>query len=297
MLFQHFNGPTGQLENLPHNAVHGQVGGASGWMNDPDQAAQDPIFWLHHTNIDRLWAVWVRSGHANPTDPTWLNHAFSFFDEHGQQVSHRAADALDTIGDLHYTYDQFVNQPQPPTPSASSSSSFRSEMSEALDREPELVGTAVAEVQLSGATTSVEVPLNQQAVHDASAAAEGPSRVMLEADNIRADGRPGAVYAVYVNLPAGASDEHAAAHHVGTLSFFGIQRALEPRADEQPHGLSATFDLSELAADERAAGQWNDQSVTVTFVPLGLIAPDGEALAESEPGPPVTIGSLSLYYA
>ena len=117
VLFQHFNGPTGQLENLPHNAVHGQVGGASGWMNDPDQAAQDPIFWLHHTNIDRLWAVWVRSGHANPTDPTWLNHAFSFFDEHGQQVSHRAADALDTIGDLHYTYDQFVNQPQPPTPS------------------------------------------------------------------------------------------------------------------------------------------------------------------------------------
>jgi tyrosinase-like protein len=41
----------GTLEATPHGAVHVQIGG---WMSDPDTAAQDPIFWLHHANIDRL---------------------------------------------------------------------------------------------------------------------------------------------------------------------------------------------------------------------------------------------------
>jgi tyrosinase len=45
---------TGQLENL-HNGVHGWVGGT---MDDPAVAAYDPIFWAHHTMIDRLWYLW-----------------------------------------------------------------------------------------------------------------------------------------------------------------------------------------------------------------------------------------------
>ncbi len=43
-----------QLENI-HNGVHGWVGGT---MNDPAVAAYDPIFWAHHTMIDRLWYLW-----------------------------------------------------------------------------------------------------------------------------------------------------------------------------------------------------------------------------------------------
>src|SRR5262249_46597881 len=46
----HFGSGFGALESLPHNAVHDDVGGGSGWMSDPNTAAQDPIFWLHHAN-------------------------------------------------------------------------------------------------------------------------------------------------------------------------------------------------------------------------------------------------------
>ena len=44
-------------------------------MSDPDAAALDPIFWLHHANIDRLWEVWRENPvtNINPTDPNWLN--------------------------------------------------------------------------------------------------------------------------------------------------------------------------------------------------------------------------------
>lgn len=41
----------------PHNRVHLVVGG-SGHMGDNDTAGFDPIFYLHHCNVDRLWAFW-----------------------------------------------------------------------------------------------------------------------------------------------------------------------------------------------------------------------------------------------
>ena len=43
-----------RLENI-HNGVHDWVGGT---MSDLLTAPADPIFWMHHANIDRLWAVW-----------------------------------------------------------------------------------------------------------------------------------------------------------------------------------------------------------------------------------------------
>ncbi|KAI8816851.1 uncharacterized protein EV422DRAFT_500751 [Fimicolochytrium jonesii] len=43
------------LETLPHNLVHSGVGGDGG---DFATAPTNPIFWLHHGNIDRHWARW-----------------------------------------------------------------------------------------------------------------------------------------------------------------------------------------------------------------------------------------------
>ncbi|CEO98967.1 hypothetical protein PBRA_007081 [Plasmodiophora brassicae] len=38
-----------------HNDVHGSVGGD---MNTLDYSAFDPIFWLNHNNVDRIWWQW-----------------------------------------------------------------------------------------------------------------------------------------------------------------------------------------------------------------------------------------------
>jgi len=40
---------------LLHDDVHVWVGGS---MSDPDWAAFDPLFWAHHTMVDRLWRIW-----------------------------------------------------------------------------------------------------------------------------------------------------------------------------------------------------------------------------------------------
>jgi tyrosinase-like protein len=47
-----------------HNALHGWIGG-SGQMSFPSVSPFDPIFYLHHCNIDRLWAMWQADGHAS----------------------------------------------------------------------------------------------------------------------------------------------------------------------------------------------------------------------------------------
>ncbi len=44
------------LESL-HDQLHGLIGNG-GHMSYLDYSAFDPVFWLHHTNIDRLFSIW-----------------------------------------------------------------------------------------------------------------------------------------------------------------------------------------------------------------------------------------------
>ncbi|KAI5925049.1 tyrosinase [Camillea tinctor] len=41
-----------------HNNIHYWVGGDGGHMSQIPVATFDPVFWLHHCNIDRLFAIW-----------------------------------------------------------------------------------------------------------------------------------------------------------------------------------------------------------------------------------------------
>ena len=47
-----------------HNQLHIHVGGA---MGDVPSAANDPIFWLHHSFVDRILEKWLRKYKANAT--------------------------------------------------------------------------------------------------------------------------------------------------------------------------------------------------------------------------------------
>jgi tyrosinase len=71
-------------------------------------APLDPIFWLHHCNIDRLWKVWLRdAAHVNPATADWLTSvSFSFHDATGATVSMTPSQVLDTRPQpLDYIYD------------------------------------------------------------------------------------------------------------------------------------------------------------------------------------------------
>lgn len=76
-------------------------------MSSVNSAAKDPVFWLHHTNVDRLWEKWLRQcgGRANPTTATWLNQTYTFFDENGAAVNMTGSQIVNTASTLNYRYD------------------------------------------------------------------------------------------------------------------------------------------------------------------------------------------------
>lgn len=58
--------PSGVVVNYvpletPHNSLHDIIGGKSGNMSQIEVSAFDPVFWLHHCNMDRHYYTWMYS--------------------------------------------------------------------------------------------------------------------------------------------------------------------------------------------------------------------------------------------
>jgi polyphenol oxidase len=94
---------SGVPEGSPHGPVHGFVGGDMGFFSS---AARDPVFYAHHSNVDKMWSDWNKfdAGHTNPTDAAFLNLTFTFFDENKVWRSIKASQVLDHENRLRYTY-------------------------------------------------------------------------------------------------------------------------------------------------------------------------------------------------
>ena len=92
-----------ELEFNPHDGVHQSIGGNMGVV---DLASRDPIFFLHHANIDRLWSGWNARGNANSPEPAWRNLVFNrnFLAGNGSPWDVRVGD-LNATPALGYRYD------------------------------------------------------------------------------------------------------------------------------------------------------------------------------------------------
>ena len=296
---QHFFGLAGELEFTPHNIVHGLIGGL---MGNANLAALDPIFWLHHCNIDRLWEMWLAlgGGRANPPDAQWqTGTSFSFHDEAGAFVS-LTGDAVNTAFQLGYVYEDISPEMLPLV----SDQPEVSAVSDEARPEPniEMVGASEQPVVLSGAPASIEVAVDTRTTESRRAESAAAPVVLLNLEDIEAEANPSIGYEVYVT--ASPDPETRVPHYVGTVSFFGIEHASATGPDtEGPHGLRRTFNITRLVSELAAQGQWSDEALTVSFRPLEVIPPPGgiqePESAESQQAReiPVRIGRVSLFWA
>ncbi|KAI8289636.1 Tyrosinase ustQ [Colletotrichum sp. SAR11_57] len=60
----------------PHTGGHYAIGGT---MDDPSLSPGDPLFFLHHTNLDRIWWQWQAQNESRLTDIGGNNVAEGFF--------------------------------------------------------------------------------------------------------------------------------------------------------------------------------------------------------------------------
>lgn len=119
----------------PHNSLHDIIGGGSGNMSSVDIAAFDPVFWLHHCNMDRHYYSWTHRNtdgfkkslypdlmqektYNEPCAPffkgyiyanDWNNYYWGF--QNDSKVYMKVGDVL-SLGRFPYTYD--IITPAPP---------------------------------------------------------------------------------------------------------------------------------------------------------------------------------------
>jgi peroxiredoxin/N-acetylneuraminic acid mutarotase len=111
----YIDSPTGSLgfnprmDQNPHFFTHIALGGD---MADFATVGGDPLFYLHHCNLDRIWESWSRLGNQNPTDPKYLNRKFAFGDRSGKRVD-LPVSASDRVAQLGYEYDRYETAPKP----------------------------------------------------------------------------------------------------------------------------------------------------------------------------------------
>ena len=80
------------LEGAIHGGVHMAVGGDMAGNSSPT----DPLFWLHHCHIDRIWATWQKTHNSNPSN---MNEVLKPSPMFGKKVSQ-----VQNIQTLGYKY-------------------------------------------------------------------------------------------------------------------------------------------------------------------------------------------------
>jgi tyrosinase len=88
------------MEGNPHGSAHTSFGGSVSFKGT---AAKDPLFFLLHCNVDRLWAKWQqRDKLTNPSQ------ARAFTEIPTNRIGHRLADTM-------WPWNGVVTAPRPPT--------------------------------------------------------------------------------------------------------------------------------------------------------------------------------------
>lgn len=292
------------VEYMPHNTLHNIIGGAMADMQSPI----DPIFWLHHANVDRLWVAWVAAagGRKMPAKTTsYWSGSYTYT----SALKLARTQTYDTRTNLAYYYQNEKFPTALPALAAGESSAF-AESSVATKAAPApapAVGTfrlsqpratgdgsfAVAgalQVELDERSVSVQLPVSSEYGQSIAKIARGnPASVRGTAlkytaidvvlDNVQltANGAAGGYfYKVNMNLPAarnGSSGPRTVL--IGTLGPFQI-RAAEHHGARAQLRYRVTKWLKDVSVIDLGM-------VTVSFVRVdGERSPAGSALSVGE---------------
>ena len=275
----------GKAEQSPHNTIHGAVGGPGGFMSSFATAGLDPMFWLHHANIDRLWAVWRNrdARHTDPTESKWLDDIqFPFRDGSGAPVIRTAREAVDTAP-LGYEYEDVSDPLAAPEAAVLSSVAADETATFGGTRMAEMIGSTDEPVRLTTQTSSAEVQVEAPSGPALLSVDETPRRVIVTLENVRGNGTA-MNYAVYVNGKL-----------AGVLPMFGVREASQAGGEHGGAGLEFRFDVTDVV---REAGL-DPGNLQVTFVPDidPADVPDGPSLLSAEEEPAFEVGRVSVFLA
>ncbi|MBD2439301.1 tyrosinase family protein [Nostoc sp. FACHB-110] len=210
----------------------------TGLVTEIPSAGFDPIFWLHHGNIDRLWAQWTTEEGKLVTladlQADNENHwQYKFFDAvvkhdgtiESKEVTYTLEKVIEKVYDLGYKYDDtpIVNDDTPivklssEQPSISAKKFASREINKVVDSEHPL---------------KVEVNLTSQKLTEFRLLDQiNPNSPDFNGYTLKIDvtytGRPYSTYDVYLDLPNDESKSDINTFFVGTIAFL-VSPTAEP---------------------------------------------------------------------
>jgi tyrosinase len=253
----------------PHDAIHIALGG---WMGSVPTAAQDPVFYLHHANIDRLWNAWLAQGggRSNPMsnsaqDDQWRTRKFTFFDFDGKQVQLTGCQILRAQAQLQYNYEG-----EPPQVNQFCKIIFNPDWIKDLV----FILDRPFKIPPGPDPGPWELDISKIRQRLATVANDNATDLTLELTGVEADRQPDVYYEVYVGLPKGEKPTSESQYYVGNVALFGHGiRDAHQHGGFKPAEFSFKIDRAVAAAFKR-----NDDKgrLNIRFVPKGA---EGEGAA------------------
>ncbi len=224
---------SGRVENLGHNLIHMIVGGA---MSSAENATEDPLFFLHHANVDRVWSTWHNNS-VRPYPSDFSREAISGFQTpNGPRPIVFAGQILDTVS-MGYTYDNPYPFPVFSVTATPPEGKTKREKISARDY--------FAMAKIEGEPTELSVDLPQEAINairedfDQELSIEATGVVRYGLKNLQSR-----VMKVIASAPEGGREGLPAPEPVvliASAAFFHTPKPGHENGHEKHHDLGATF--------------------------------------------------------
>jgi tyrosinase len=235
LTFFHSSSELGQMDLQPHGQGHVETGG---FMASFFTAGLDPVFWMHHANVDRLWETYANDlqhgypfadgrpagGVAAQAFDSWSEREFRFLRADGSTASWTAPKVLD-VEALGYRYDTITRpqfNPIPALPFGGDIDPF------GLDQPSFTPLAAASGVGLAEAATIVLTGGAEG--EDLATAADSDQRWNVRFDGLRCERPALTSYAVYLDLDDDQTPDES--RLLGALSLFGVfESSIERNGD------------------------------------------------------------------
>lgn len=242
------------LNRTIHGSMHEYIGSQGpvyneieqtttvGLMADIASAGFDPVFWMHHGNIDRLFQQWTDSPRGQKITMQDLNSVtwpYQFFDENGNQVTYTMDQVYAILYNLDYQYDD-----------QKSAVALNVGVEPKARKETTLVAADINQAIPSGGG-KFDLSMRKEAFpNQLFALNQMPAKSIVLELEVAYSEVPKGRYEVYVNLPKGNIDEtKKQKHYAGAMHFF----VAKPHPGQQGHQIFR-FDLTDELGTAAQAG-------------------------------------------
>ena len=255
------------INAAPHGAMHDYIGagndttgllqfnnpitnsisntGLMGWV---PTAGFDPVFWLHHSNIDRVWQQWTNSENGKMITLEELKSVewpYVFFDENGNKVEYTMEEVIKIIYDMDYDFDDTKVQ-----------SKSQNTLVQSTPIRPIAISTI--DFKVNKGFTNVKV---DKLLTSSSPSSFSKMNMEVEVSFIEV---PRGVYEVYLNLPSGEVRHPSSEYFVGFMNFFGFDSKTQGKSCRKgcctPLNISGrpyTIFYYELSKESVSSGEYN----------------------------------------